>query len=607
MQDDRRNNKGKKSILRNHPYNIQQQESIIMACRKAADRALTELSGWMEKQRDEEEARIDTIRNEQEQIWTPRHVFDTCCVKGLADGWETTTATTRLRIGGGGGGSNGCSGGCGKAHPCIVFEWQQHQSCCSRGGDSDDVNGTAVATLSHKLDPFVRYFERLCDDGLAVKMEIDKKDRSSSTDCSSCTYRLNGFLQAHLDRLQHTSQFKPHLYKVSSPNALSASQRAHERHIDREEQLERDAKRRRKNYTATSTQSDASALAVFEKAMTICGDQGLLLEHLGLAEIGWMRLTGRLSDNIVAKVAATMARTRLRQVRLSYSVLLDGMVQFRETGPTYRREEWHRGNTDQQPPQQVYDNNQEDEGCILIPDIEGEIDEYGREIGDRIKKVEMYTCRDSRLPLRNSANDDNENGEDNNTSPLAASNSSPPPDRFVPNEEREFHWESLVLNLAANPLTPSEGDFEFDYRGHVIRVYLEGCSTTVNPPEKDCLFSEQLEVARYRIDPRRLQVGVHTNGKFTFEVVSKEDRVPTSSSRQIQYRGSFRVREIKFDFGDLLGVFVRKKLPLEKLKMQEIRQKRPVTRSEKEYVKALAKAARDAPGSSSAYRGMKGW
>jgi hypothetical protein len=588
-----------------------------MACRKAADRALTELSGWMEKQRDEDEARMAQIRHEQEQIWTPLHVFDTCCVQWLADGWETTTTVGQRISSGGGGGSTGCSGGCGKAHPRIVFDWQQRDK---------NVDGTAVATLSHKLDPFLRYFERLCEEGLATTMDkTDKDSHTSSTDCatssSSKKYLLNGFLQAHLDRLQETCESKSHLYKVASPDALSASQRAHERHMDREEQLERDAKRRRKNGDTDEIQS-ADDSSVFEKAMTIiCSHPGLLLAHLDLAEIGLMRLTGRPSDNnnIVAKVAASMARTRLRQVRLSYSVLVDGMERFRETtSPTIRRGQYRRGSTSieqQPPPQRVPDNNQEDEGCILISENELEDGHYGQEMRGSI--FEMYTIRGSRLALTNSANHDDDldrSEEGNSTSLAAASNcSSPPaPHRFVPKEEREFHWESRVLSLAnINSVTRSAGgDFGFDYRGHVIRVYLEDCSTTTTamadrPPERDCLFLEQLEVARYYIHPHGLSEGVHTMDKFTCEVTATDDReLPTNC---VQYRGSFRVREIKFDFGDLLGVYVRKKLPLEKQKMQDIGQKRPVTRSEKEYVKALAKAARDAPGSSSAFRGMKGW
>lgn len=74
----------------------------------------------------------------------------------------------------------------------------------------------------------------------------------------------------------------------------------------------------------------------------------------------------------------------------------------------------------------------------------------------------------------------------------------------------------------------------------------------------------------------------------------------------IQYKGSFSIQQISFHFTHLLGIYVRKKLPLERVKMQD-RRDRPATRAEKQYVRALAKAAREAPGNARDFDGFEGW
>ena len=69
-------------------------------------------------------------------------------------------------------------------------------------------------------------------------------------------------------------------------------------------------------------------------------------------------------------------------------------------------------------------------------------------------------------------------------------------------------------------------------------------------------------------------------------------------------QGSIQVQSLQFDFNDLLGIYVRKKLPVAKAKYQASQRKRL---AEKQYVKALAKAAREAPGNANAFQGMAGW
>ena len=42
-----------------------------MACRKAAYRAMTEMSEWMEEQREKQEQLDEALYEEQRKIWTP--------------------------------------------------------------------------------------------------------------------------------------------------------------------------------------------------------------------------------------------------------------------------------------------------------------------------------------------------------------------------------------------------------------------------------------------------------------------------------------------------------------------------------------------------------
>lgn len=484
-----------------------------MACRKAAYRAMTELSEWMEKRREESDAESAVLEAEQRKIWTPANIFETCCVRWLADGAEVLGYRDRD--------GRGCSGGCGKAHPRVALDFR---------------GGRAVAVLSHELDPFVRYFDDLCDRGLARRSPDDDAP-------SGRRYHLKGFLHTHADELKISSSFGTHLVKVSA-SALAASKRSHERQMECEE-MEREAKR-------CKTRGPPADSDLLESALEVCYNHSLL-NHLDLAEIAWMRL----SCKTMAKVAARMASSRLQQIRLSYSVLVDGRLQFQE--------------------QNSWRTNERDEGCISVSSNSNT---------DRL--VKKYKVISSRLPLSFRCLDGKK------------------PGNFVPKEAKDFE---IRLDCDPSAIEIQNENSACKCQGHLIRVYLEGTPTdaaTGRLTEEDCLFSDQLEIARHRIHPRSAQVGViRHEPKFSYEVTSVQDDGPTDAS--VQRRGTFRLQAINFDFNDLLGIYVRKKLPLAKRRMQEIKQKRPVTRSEKRYVKALAEAARESPGSSWAFEGMKGW
>lgn len=489
-----------------------------MACRKAAYNALTEISEFMEKQAEHAAAAQAKLEAEQRQIWTPPSILCNCCIPWLSDGSEVVGHRTNHHV------PKGCSGGCGRAHPRITLEF-------------DDVLGS-TAVLSHALDPFVQHFEELCNLGLASRIQSD--DLRHSDDCDEikntgpppCNaqrkYQLKGFLLDHGDRLQRSTRFGYHLVKVS-PLALSASRRAHDRHAEEKEELERCAKKRRIKAAGYS----ADERNLFERALQICYEQGSLLNHLNVLDISWMRLSG---DRTLAKLAAKLAVTRTSQLRLTYCVSLHGtydhgeMISFFDGG----------------------NFNNVRCGPYSLRGLEERPGEFAPLADDQIISWESST-----------------------------------EDVWLPDTFLAFF---LRIRVRLDCMDP-----QYDY-----------------PPEKDCLFQQPIEVGWYHIDlpidfrEETVPEGLHTvpsqqtpNSKVIVQV----------SPGGLSYRqGRLSIRLLIFQFRHLLGIYARKKLPLAKQHMMDTKKNRPLSRDEKNYVKAIAQAAREAPGSGErTFEGLYGW
>jgi len=491
-------------------------QPVIMGCRKNAYRALTEMSEWMEAQREKNEEKFKALAEAQRKFWTPASVFDGCCSKWLADGPEIQPSGYQA---GSSLAAKGCSGACGKGHPRITLEWKNKP-------------GAAVATVSHDLDPFVKYFEELCHGGFARKSERNKMH-----------YELKGFLKEHMDKLEQSAPFGMHLVKVTS-SALAASQRAHKRHLEREE-LEQHTKRRK-------MQGESVNSILLEQVLEICYNHSLL-QHLDVAEIAWMRLSCRT----MSKVAVRMAKARMQSVKLSYSVLFNGRV-VPETMHVNRPEESF---------------GEESWGGVCDKKISG-------------THVERYIVG---LPFR-----------------LVLKESSY--GVFHPENDTRVNWQSPRLGLTE--ANDEEVDVS-DYRGHVVRLFLEPTLTVTKKnemvcplPEKDCLFSRLVEIGRFPLESADMKQSGELSSKIVYHV---ENYVEENDSKTIQCAGDISIQSVKFGFEDLLGVYVCKKLPMAKAKMHEIQQQRPATRAEKHYVKALAKAAREAPVSLRDFVGFEGW
>ena len=511
-----------------------------MACRKAAYRAMTELSEWMEEQQAQADAKFAAIQQEQRKLWTPSHVFEACCASWLAHGAEipihsSSKMTCAVNS------TQGCSGGCGKDHPRVTLDFSSSSSSsCHRDDHHNDTQQQrsmqqprAIAIVSHPLDPFDNYFVSLCQEGLATPCPDYDNNKDNQT-----RYYLTGFLSTHLEKMHKEAPFGSHLIKVSAM-ALSSSRRAHEHYLEHQE-LERQAKKRK----LQSTTVPFSNAPLLESVLEICYNHQTLQQHLDLADISWMRT----SCKIMAKYAARLACLRMQQIQLDYSVL---------GNPIYRD----------------------------VDDV-NELDEEGSVV--RVNHNELHfgvlSCR---LPLVLLLDD-----KETPTTPAV----------FVPQENKEF-------DIA------SHGPF-------LVRVYLDHKPTAIDTfPEWKVLFPNQqpLEVKRSFVDPRVQSESMElVSSNMTFNIVSLDgqdsaslvlngqpttaDSSNTSNQGTVSdleqhehRRGTCSLRSVTFDFNHLLGVYVRTKLPLAKRQLDDIKAKRPATAAEKNYVKALAKAAREAP------------
>ena len=229
------------------------------------------MSEQIEKQNEEAAREQRAFEEEQRRIWTPPSVLERCCLPWLSHG---PARVVRRGPDAASVASRGCSG-CARAHPRIALDFR---------------DGAATAALSHALDPFARFF-----DGLAAASGDGPR-----------RYRLAGLLSEHRDALER--RFGAHLVSVAR-RALAASRRACEQELERDD-AERAAKRRR-------IAGEAAPVDLLETALEICCNHALR-NHLDVADIAWMRTTCKS----MGRVAARLARERMRSLTLSYSTYI---------------------------------------------------------------------------------------------------------------------------------------------------------------------------------------------------------------------------------------------------------------------------------------------
>jgi hypothetical protein len=552
--------------------------------RKAAYRAITELSEWMEGQREKAEEALEAMKETQRRVWTPTEIYDACCPKWIAHGPELGLTTRQIQAGAASTGK-GCNGGCGKEHPRIQLKWR---------------NGKTLATLSHALDPLVKYMDNLCQRGTAVNEKplvyaIDcfiqqfldqwktplpaprpKHGNEAASPTTQAVVAVNVASQNRHDETRSTflteiPVFGVHLVKVPLTDQ-EASKRAQWKHSGRVQQRLEDEQRQVKRLRRQSQQQPIDH-ALFSQTLEVCVQTGLG-QYLTIIDIAWMRLT---ANTTMAHVAARLAKARVQSVKLSYQVLqCESLPYIPDPFPEFgSREDLRTG--------RFYSHGATDRPVYRLCEDGG----YSVCLMDFTSLGSSGTC--DLVPM------DNESCGD-----------------FISSSQVEdgIHYEIPIVH-------------DRRLRSFMVRLFLDAESE----------LGKTVEVARYRLSPDDLaNAGIVTAvANVWYQVVGIPDfsasfhnslrQTPRSSSLFIrnqpvpddipdnarEWKGYFSVQRLRFDFTDLLGIHVRHRLQETRNNLQVIRSQRPLTTGEREYVRALAREADRAPGTNSDWRGYDGW
>ena len=191
-----------------------------------------EVYAWADDQRERKRREFFQLLDRGRDIWTPRHIFDRCCVKWLIHG--------RIQHDEYGGfydspfdppkGCNGCS----RDHPCITLRF-------------DVTTKSTIAHLSHRLDQFLHFMDGLVENGTAWPQ-------------SASEYKIDGHLRPNLNDLRSHDGFGGHLieFEDSELHTSDAAQRAER---EEREACERAAKRPRKTEEGVEEDLDTEGLA----------------------------------------------------------------------------------------------------------------------------------------------------------------------------------------------------------------------------------------------------------------------------------------------------------------------------------------------------------
>ena len=193
---------------------------------------MADISGWVADQRENNRRSFARLLEHGRQVWTPRHIFNRCCLKWLVDGHHDAHAYDPYSP------RNGCNGyGCGREHPSLTLRF-------------DTASNTTVATLSHALDPFVNFMKELVACGFAAPHAVEEENNHDSV----LEYRLEGYLRTNKSVMENavrkSNHFGNHLYKPFTLEELQKSDEAQRVEMEaalavEKEEEERKKKRRR--------------------------------------------------------------------------------------------------------------------------------------------------------------------------------------------------------------------------------------------------------------------------------------------------------------------------------------------------------------------------
>ena len=252
---------------------------------------MDDVYAWVEEQRDINRRKFAQLLEQGRQIWTPRNVFNTCCVKWLIDGRRSSDAYLDEYNP-----RNGCSS-CNRHHPVITLGF-------------DCESNSTTATLSHPLDPFLNYFDKLVAEGKAQR-------------CTSTVYKLDGYLRPNYTALESYSGFGRHLIKIED-GAMDVSDALQTTAI---EEGERAKKRPRVNSNGVDEDDQKMPPDMTREVMDVVMNERLNadLQNDPLS-LYCMRSVNKLFKNMAESIAAEKIKT----LTLSITPLVNGKERYGE-------------------------------------------------------------------------------------------------------------------------------------------------------------------------------------------------------------------------------------------------------------------------------------
>ncbi|KAL3774868.1 hypothetical protein ACHAWO_001183 [Cyclotella atomus] len=535
---------------------------------------MDEVYAWVEDKRAQNQQQFRRLLEQGRTKWTPTSIFNRCCVKWLMDGPKQVDHYSgfdddffdeyHVR--------SGCQGQshCKRDHPSIALGY-------------DAESKSTIATLSHKLDPFVTYFDGLVAEGKATRLPHS-------------VYRVDGFLRPNITSLRSHHGFGNHLISV-----LNGSLEASDADQAEELKLKESEKKKPRISPPASSLNDQKPAAVsdvqknkaitdrgefsddeewtaedieqmdrfvsyhqsFEEVMSIVKDERLQYD----LQNDFMSLYSmRCVNKSFKKMATLIASEKLKTLNLSVTPLVNGKEQYGECKiDGYDSESW---------------------------------DALWQMWGEPTDVCE-YTKR-ARVEL--SYHEDGENGADHYPIDDATST---------------FSWNSGSLSLDAEQEDEENrsSSADYAYRGQLLLVYWHPSQADpIKGKERVSMYGEGkpslgILVASFYLHTNSENTGLVSRSQngitIDYEVLecntSKTEEAQVAKEEDgsdeedvehfIEYSGKIRIAKISVDF----GLFVRKHAAEIKKRLafehSRILNERPLTHTEKEYKSHVAAAA----------------
>lgn len=498
---------------------------------------MADLWGWVEDQREKNSRAFYRLLEQGRSTWTPRDILNRCCVKWLVDGGARYDEY---------GGfydeyspRNGCSG-CSRDHPCITLRFNANTNM-------------TIASMSHRLDPFVR-----CLNGLVSE---EKAWPHSATE-----YHLDGYLRPNETVLRSHDGFGSHLIKVPK-GEREASDAAQAAEAEEREDCSRAAKRRRGGEDASISALNANDFAT---AMHVVAKQWLQIE---LQNDPFALLCLRQVCKSFKKIATSIASTKVNMLDLSITPLVNGRQKYGDSKlDGYDSETFDDGGFGPEGPDYVAEYEKRDKISFVChhPMKTG---------GGRYQPVDTTSSFGWKSGLERDAEEEDADSYDTDRAKYAYRGQilrvywhpgESDPVR-TPTRMEGMYGEAkprLGVRIAEFHLheQPSCGSVSTSEGGVSVR-YEVLQSTTSKTEEVD----REEEVSDYETD-EEAEDGV----RRIVDVVEHK-------TKYVEYSGRIKLLELRIDFGVLVRFHARHIRSELQRKYGNIMRERPLTQSEKEY------------------------